>query len=372
MRSPSRQRPTRYQIVEDEDDDSTILVDPQDHHRRTRNLSPRQGHESAGDYVYYAPSLGPGIFGRTSSSRSYWESLDDRPSGRKSDSDSDKRPRSSKGRNSFIDVTKTPAGIATMKAQLDKDASRSKQRASTGATASRSSPKDVPSISRAQTMPSSKSRKGDAVPARGSNLKHAETHGSGYGSSGGQTPDLSDTSPPRHGPARYLIVEDGDDLWTIPVDPEDRHRRTRSPSPPIRERDLRDRPQWPTISTDPQSRSSRGASYQHSPIEVEPRLTPYRRDSARSTQPRSSSPQEPPSGRERSGKLFAKMDRNEPYTIQYPNVKTSPRVTEKDIKYRRHARRPSTDESDQEGDLDPRYREVLRPPTMDPRRGSVD
>jgi hypothetical protein len=275
-----------------------------------------------------------------------------------------------------------PAGVATMSAQLDKDAPRSKQRSSTTATPSRSSPKEAPSISRAQTMPSSKSRKGAAVPARGSNLKHTETQDSGYGSSGGQTPDLSGTSPPRYGPTgptgstRYQIVEDEDDVSTILVDPEDRHRRTASPSPPVRERDRRDHPQRPTISTDSRPRSSRGASYQPSPIEVEPRPTPYRQESARSAQPRSSSPRESPSGSrhnsERSGKPFADMD---PYTVHYPNVKMSPRVNEKDIKYSRHARRPSTDESDRERNRDyfpySRHREALRSPTMGLRRGSV-
>jgi curved DNA-binding protein CbpA len=344
-------------------------------------------HGNAKEYI--DRSQRPGISGRSSSSRTYWEFAEDRQSGRRSGSDSDKRPQSSKGRRPSVDVHKTrpppmptrnsaPAGVAAMKTQLDKDASRSKQRSSTDATPSRSSPKEVPPMSRAQTMPSSKSRKGDAVPARGSNLKHAETHDSGYGSSGGQTPDLSGTSPPRDRPTRYQIVEDDDDLSTILVDPEDRHRRTASPSPPFRERGRRDHPPKPTISTDARPRSSRGASYQHSPIEVEPRSIPYRQDSVRSTQPQSSSPQEPPSGRrsgERGGKLFAEMDRTEPYTVRYPTVKVSPRVNEKDIKYTRHARRPSTDESDRERDRDwpsfSRYREALRSPPVGPRRESV-
>ena len=123
--------------------------------------------------------------------------------------------------------------------------------------------------------------------------------------------------------------------------------------------DRHDRPQRPTISTDSRPRSSRGASYQYSPIEVEPRSTSYRQDSARSTQPRSSSPRESPSG-------GRQMDRNEPYTVPYANVKTSPRVSEKDIKYSRHARRPSIDESDRERNRDyfpcSRYGEALRSP----------
>jgi curved DNA-binding protein CbpA len=345
-------------------------------------------HGSAREYI--ERSQRPGVSGRSSSSRSYWESADDRQAGRKSGSDSDKRPHSSKGRRPSIDVQKTrpppmpshnsaPAGVAaTMKVQLDKDGSRSKQRSNAGATTSRGSTKEVPPMSRSQTMPSSKPRKGDAVPARGSNLKHAETHDSGYGSSGGQTPDMSGTSPPRHGPTRYQIVEDEDDVSTILVDPEDRHRRTRSPSPSMRERDRRDRPQRPTVSTDTRPRSSRGASYQHSPIEVEPRSSAYRQDSARSAQPRSGSPRESPSisrhNSERSGKLFGETERD-PYTVRYPNVKISPRVNEKDIKYSRHTRRPSTDESDRERDRDyypySHYREALRSPPIGLRRGSV-
>ena len=344
-------------------------------------------HESAREYI--ERSQRPGLSGRTSSSRSYWEPPEDRPSGRKSGSDSDKRPRSSKGRRPSIDIQKArpppmpshnsaPVGVATMKAQLDKDGARPKQRSSTGTTTSRSSPKEMPTMARSQTMPS-KSRK-DAVPVRGSNLKHAETHDSGYGSSGGQTPDLSGTSPPRQGPTRYQIVEDEDDVSTILVDPEDHQRRTRSPSPPFRERDRRDRPQRPTIFTDARPRSSRGATYQQSPIEIEPRSSFHRQDSARSGQARSGSPREsPPVTRhnsERGGKLFGEMDRD-PYTVRYPaNVKTSPRVSEKDVKYSRHARRPSTDESDRERDRDffpySNHREALRSPPIGLRRGSVN
>lgn len=319
-------------------------------------------HGTAREYI--ERSQRPGISGRTSSSRSYWESLDDRQSGRKSGSDSDKRPRSSKGRRPSVDVPNTrppaipshnsaPAGVATMKSQLEKEGSRSKQRSSTGGTSSRSSPKEVRPISRSQTTPSSKPRKGDAMPVRGSNLKHAETHDSGYGSSGGQTPDLSGTSPPRQGPIRYQVVEDEDDVSTILVDPEDRHRRTTSPSPPTRERDRRDRPQRPIVSTDSRPRSSRGVSYQQSPVEVEPRSTPYRHN---------------------SGKLFGEADRDS-YTVRYPNVKVSPRVSEKDVKYSRHNRHPSTDESDRERDRDYypySHREALRSPPIGLRRGSVN
>ena len=78
-------------------------------------------------------------------------------------------------------------------------------------------------------------------------------------------------------------------------------------------------------------------------IEVEPHSTPYRQGSGRSTQARSSSPRESlPVSRhtgEHDGKLFAEAD-CEPYAVRYPNVQTSPRVNEKDIKYSRDARHP--------------------------------
>jgi curved DNA-binding protein CbpA len=78
-------------------------------------------------------------------------------------------------------------------------------------------------------------------------------------------------------------------------------------------------------------------------IEVEPRSTPYRQDSGRSTQTQSSSPRESSLVGRHNGKhgrkLFAEVDCG-PYTVRYPNVQTSPRINEKDIKYSRDTRRP--------------------------------
>jgi len=108
---PPRQRPARYQSVEDEDDDSTILVDRQERHRRMRSPSPRQRYESAREYI--ERPLRPELSARTSSSRSYWESPEERQSGWKSGSDSGKRPHSSNGRRAPINVTRPP-DVATM------------------------------------------------------------------------------------------------------------------------------------------------------------------------------------------------------------------------------------------------------------------
>ncbi len=336
-------------------------------------------HGDARDYIQRSQK--PGLPRTSSAQSAYWDASDDRHPGKKSGSDSDRRPKSSKARRPSIDIQKVrppampsrnsaPVGVATMKASLDRDDPRGKQRSSTGGSSPRGKESKMPQMSRSQTMPTSKStRKGDAVPIRGSNLKHAETHDSGYGSSGGQTPDLSGTSPPRpsHKPTRYQIVEDeDDDVQTILVDPEDRHRRMRSPSPPARERDRRDRPQRPTISTNDRGKSSRGASYMHSPVETEPtRPSSYRQDSARSGGPRSGSPRDsPPISRhnsERTGKLYGETD---PYTVRYPQVHSSPRIDKHDIKYSQHARRASADDTDRDYVPYSNHREALRSPRM--------
>ena len=80
---------------------------------------------------------------------------------------------------------------------------------------------------------------------------------------------------PRRRPTSFQIVEGEDDLSSILVNPVDRHRRTGSPSPPLRERDRRHRPERPTISTrtDGEARAhvSRRAS---APVPRQTRLPP--------------------------------------------------------------------------------------------------
>lgn len=344
-------------------------------------------HGSARDYI--ERSQRPGVSRTGSAQSAYWDTTDDRESARKGSSDNDRRSKPSKVRRPSMDDQKTrpppmpsrnsaPVGLAAMQAQAERQAqverdSTRKQRSSTGTTSSRS--QQMPQMLRSQTMPSKPVRKGDAVPIRSSNLKHAETHDSGYGSSGGQTPDLSGTSPPRHASTKYQIVDDDDedDVRTILVDPEDNHRRTRSPASPPKDRDSRRRP---TVSAGDRSKSSRGAS--QSTVEMDSsRPIPHRQDSTRPAQPRSGSEREPPSmgrhnserERERSRKLYAEVD---PYTVRYPQVNSSPRINQQDIKFSQHARRPSVEDSDRDFYPHSNHREALRSPQMGIRRESVN
>jgi hypothetical protein len=132
--------------------------------------------------------------------------------------------------------------------------------------------------------------KGNAIPNRASDLKHAATHYSGYGSC--HVP--SGTSPSRYMAKRY---DNGIDIL---VDTNDPHRRTRNSSPPPRQRDRRGRRLQPST---------------------------YRHDSARSTQPRSGSPRDSPSVSRHNRTPFA-----DPYTTRYPQT-TSRRFNKQDVKY---------------------------------------
>lgn len=120
--------------------------------------------------------------------------------------------------------------------------------------------KEIPSMPRAHTMPSTNAsvRRNDNVPARGSNLKHAETQDSGYSSSSPATPDMNGTSPLKYSAAtRYQIqiVDEAEEFRghrTILVEPEDSHRRTRSP--------VREQPR-PALSTSGKRPSRAATAY---------------------------------------------------------------------------------------------------------------
>ena len=352
-------------------------------------------HGSARDYIERSQKRPTSS--RTDSTRSYWAPAEEQNSGRKSGSDSDRRPTSSKGRRPSIDVQRVrpppmpsqnsaPAGL---KATLEhRDGPPTTKRSSTGITRDRRKemPRETPQMHRSQTMPlGNSSRRSDTLPTRGSNLKHAETHDSGYGSSGGLTPEMHGTSPPKHTSTKYQIVDEDEEYSrssrTILVDPEDQHRRTRSPSPPPQDHHRHDRPQRPTVATDVRPRQSRGATFSNTPAEVQSaRPSTNRHESARSAQPRSGSPRDsPPVSRHNSGrgnKLYGEMPAEDheqaPYSRRYPpeQVSSSPRIQEQDIKYG-HVRRPSTDESDRDYYPHSQHREQLRQPHMSSRRGSV-
>lgn len=138
--------------------------------------------------------------------------------------------------------------------------------------------KEAPSIARSNTMPAPGSaRRTENVPSRGSNLKHAETHDSGYGSSSPATPDMNGTSPTKYSSATRYQVVDGDEEYsrghrTILVNPEDANRRTRSPT---RER------QRPPLATSGKRPARAATSFTpHSPADFPPtRPTPVRHES---------------------------------------------------------------------------------------------
>ena len=140
-----------------------------------------------------------------------------------------------------------------------------------------------PSLHRSQTAPVPKgTSKKEAVPAKGSNLKHSETqlHDSGYGSSSSpHTPDMREESPSRSAKTRtkYRVEPevDGEEamrshrvnkIYDDHDDPRFDRRYHRSPESVIREplpreSDRRkEKPEHPKVDTNSRSKSSRGAS----------------------------------------------------------------------------------------------------------------
>lgn len=263
-------------------------------------------HKHRGAAEYLASSGHRPTSGRTEST-SYWQGEE---RARRSGSDSDKRPTSSKGRRAEADEAKprpppmpmhnsSPAGLRHhIEERVPRDI-REPQRSSSGSVLPerdlrREGP---PGFTRSKTMPSSKSStKKDTVPVKSSNLKHTETHDSGYGSSSApHTPELGGTSPTRdprdsrREPSRqtsktkYQIVDpaDEDDDYgrplgrapTVILEDEERHRRFQSP-----ER-RSEKPERPRVSTSDRSKSSRVSSSKAESSSGRPREV--RRDSDR-------------------------------------------------------------------------------------------
>lgn len=134
-----------------------------------------------------------------------------------------------------------------------------------------------PMLSRSQTMPVQRGSKRDSnIPAKGSNLKHGETHDSGYSSnSNPHSPDMQQGSPPRessrrHTSTKYAIVEPDEEedpvrrhrlSRMVDSESDERPRRYRSPEQAERrDRDDRrpERPRLARLDTDARSRSARG------------------------------------------------------------------------------------------------------------------
>ena len=341
-------------------------------------------HGSAREYIGRA-SQRPHIT-RADSSNSYWES-------RRDDSDSDRRPRSPRTRRTSIDNPKVrPPPLASHNsapANLKKHVEERgvPLRSSTGI--SRDHRREMPSMSRNNTMPAAPTRsRHDSAPKQSSRLRNGETHDSGYGSSSSpHTPELHGTSPPKsrmpeivdeaeeHYQDRRFYEDDDED------DDRDRHRKARDFSPP---RERREPPKRPTISThDSRPRPSRGATYAHSPVETHPaRPASLRHDSARTPQVRGGSPRDssplPRGNSGRGEKLFGEVEERASekgpirYTYAYPpeKISSAPRVRAQDVNYGRYERRPSA-ETEREYHLDSRYRDQFRQAGIGSRRPSV-
>ena len=263
---------------------------------------------TARDYIQRA-SPDYALPNRQNSAQSYFEPKEERGH-RRTASDRDdrrhnreERPRSTKSRRpsysevepqieirapkipSMPNATSAPANLRNLE-DRSRDAPPRPYRSTTTQASSRDSRKEPPPLPRSMTMPSSASqpRRGEKTAARGSNLKHAETHDSGYGSSGPATPDMSGTSPPKQNKVRYQIVEEAEEYArghrAILIEPEDQHRRSRSPAEHVR----------PVLSTSGNrskaSRSATTAFTSRSTAEQIPfRPSPSRHESARSSAP---------------------------------------------------------------------------------------
>ena len=231
-------------------------------------------HGKAGEYIAAATG-GKRPQALRQESGSYWNSP------KRSGSDSDRRPTSSSGRHSYEETPTRPSmpthtsSPANLRTRVDGGKTK-ERRSATGSYPTRDRERDgyfeadhrkeMPSFSRSQTMPTppkSSSKKESSAPSKSSNLKHAETHDSGYGtSSSAHTPEMRGESPSRRHPqssTRYQVVDpqdsDEDRQTRIHVlDDDSDHRRrggryTQSPEPDRRDDRRREKSDRPSMGT---------------------------------------------------------------------------------------------------------------------------
>lgn len=341
----------------------------------------------------------PGLDRADSDAYRYWGG-ELRGGGRRSGSDNEKQATPSKARRAPVEdyftpsFSKSSSSPSNLRAHAEE---RAPPRSSVGTTRDRDLEREherdrgdrdhrrrtPPILPRSQTAPVPKlSTKKDSAPAKGSNLKHAETqmHDSGYGSSPSpHTPEVREESPPprpvrpRQTSTKYQIVDpdDRDEFSRTPRvnklydDYGDRYARKyhHSPESILREAAPRDsdrrkeRPERPRVETRP-SRSSRGASLMEDFVQTSP---PVRRSESGRYDDRASprSPRDtPPVSRHNSGreKLFAEISPEESrYTRPYPadKVHITPR---RDPQYASYMR----DGPDYRDNEHPRFRESAR------------
>ena len=387
---PRRSRPDQTERKEsqfsDDDDDDDVWT--KDKHQGL--------HALARDYIYKAAPGRPRELHRQDSSHSYFEPRDDRSHARRSGRDREDRrkerdrPKTSGWqRPSYPEIeilkdvrsrkipnmptaTSSPANL-----RIPEDRREAPQpRRSTTTQAAQDHRKEVPQIARSHTMPyGGSARQGDNARARGSNLKHAETHDSGYGSSSPATPDTNGTSPPKYASAtRYHIVDEAEEFsrghYTILVEPEDSNRRTRSPSSQQRR---------PILSASGKQTSRAATAYTpRSPVDVLPtRPSPSRHESTRSSvQPRDSQRLSKGSSAQHDRKTLYREISSDEQESGYSSRVSTGKVTSPRIRAHGGTRSPnlSRGSRDAGGDDDyypgSQHRTELRHPGMGSRRPS--
>ena len=344
-------------------------------------------HKEAFEYIVSSRDR-PSVQRSESDAPRYWD-VDESGHGRRSGSDSDRQPKSSKQRGPSIDVPKqrtrpsmqTQSSAPPFVVEREPVSARSSGRNSNTRERDREPRREIPTMNRSQTMPTSVSRK-DNAPSKSSNLRHAETHDSGYGSSSPHTPEMPEHSPPREQvrqpstKTKYQIVEpavDEEDTRghrTVLIDEEDRRRRFVSPPNDRDRRDRAERAERPKMSAETRTRSSRPSSTQ-SPSDLRP---PALRSETSRHIP--SSPREsPPVSRNNSGratKLFGEVDEREqsPYSHRHPgdSASTSPKMDSEKMNHGSYRRRDTQEDHDYFPGS--KYRDDLRQP-MSGRRASA-
>lgn len=380
-RASNTERSRRGEVSYSDDDDD-------DHWSRDKH---QVLHASARDYIQRSATNRPREVARQDSSHSYFEPRDDKPYARRSGSDREDRrnerdrtqsagsrrpsysevelPRDLRSRK-MPKMTQATSAPANIKIPEERRAPPPPHRSRT-MQAVRDHRSEMPPIPRSNTMPvSGSARRSDNIPPRGSNLKHAETQDSGYGSSSPATPDMHGTSPTKYSATRYQIVDEVEEFCrgprTILVDPEDSGRRTRSP---VREQQQ----QRPSLSTSGKRPTRAATAYiPGSPIDGPPsRPMPSRHESMRyPSQARETSHWG--SGHRERKPLYREISSDEQdsgYTHRVSNEKAAPRA--QDAHYpppHRVARDGDRDEDYYPGS---NYRSELRNPGMGGTRPSV-
>jgi curved DNA-binding protein CbpA len=366
-------------------------------------------HEDSKLYMAKATNR-PSLDRAGSEAYQYWRS----GGGKRSGSDNERRPDSSKGRRAHGDdyfspsFTKSTSSPSELRARVEERSPRSTVGTARDRERERDRERDrdrdrererererdrdrdqrkmmPPSLHRSQTAPVSKgTSKKEAVPTKGSNLKHTETqlHDSGYGSSSSpHTPDMRDESPSRSAKTRtkYRVEPDvdGEEARSHRVKPIDGYyddprfdrRYHRSPESVIgeplpRESDRRkEKTDRPKVDTTSRSKSSRGASLMSGIVPPQPR----RSGSGRYEDlPSPRSPRDTPHVSRHNNsrdKLFAEMSPDERESPREPPRQSRPYSSEKiNVASRREPvyanYREPTDY--RENEYSPRFRESPR------------